>query len=215
VATETVRSEIEPDRGRGFGPEGPWREGSRHREGPPGAERGGPDREKPRLDKGQVLDFIRRNNSEWALRLEQALKDNPPAGERIIARLEPQVREVLAEPSPEVRELRIAEMVNGFETIGAMRELGTALRSGKPAAERESKLRGLIGRHYDLQLKLREKEIARLEERLAQLREEAGEKRPQREAFIEQRMEQIRKRAMERKSPGESGKSEGNAEPRP
>src|SRR2546427_637035 len=80
-----------------------------------------------------VLAFIREHNPALADRVEAALRDNPQAGDRIIGRLEPQVREIMAERDPETRELRLAEMKNGFETLGAMRQFRDSVREGKPS----------------------------------------------------------------------------------
>jgi hypothetical protein len=103
-----------------------------------------------------------------------------------------------------------------------MKDYGDARRAGKPTDQAEARLQDLFGKHYDLQLRLREKEIGRLVDRLNQLREEVGEKRPQRTEFIQQRMEQFRKRSLERHGPGEGPRPEGgnrdgatNAAPKP
>src|SRR5438034_334638 len=103
-------------------------------------------------------------------RLERRLEESKRVQERNEAGM--QVREIMAERDPETRELRLSEMKNGFETLGPMRQFRDSVREGKPSPEAESRLRQLIGEHFDLMLKLREKEIVRLESRLAQLRDE-------------------------------------------
>lgn len=196
---ESVREDVEPRRfadGRGRGRPGP----------------GAPPGERPRPDREEILRFIETHNAELGRRLRAALKENPGVVERMIERLEPQMRDLMAERDEETRALRIAEMSNGFETLGAMRQYAEARRAGRDASAEEMRLRTLIGEHFDLQLKLREREIARLDRRLAQLRSELEERRPQRDAIVEQRLERIKRGAMHTgapKRPGDKGADAG------
>lgn len=160
------------------------------------------------LEPAETLAAIQTYNAPAAERLRTLMKDNPVIGARIVSRLEPQVREIQNERDAETRDLRIAELNNGFETLAGMRQRGDAARAGQPTAELDGKLRQLIGEHFDLQLKLREREIAKLEDRIKQLHEELEQRRPQREAFITERMEQLKR--------GPAHKSgEGRTEPGP
>lgn len=166
---------------------------------PEGARRDG--QAPPRLEPAEreaVLAFVTEHNPPMAERLRASLKDNPDMGERSLARLAPHIREVMAERDPEMRQLRIEEMRSGWETMAAMRKLGDALRkdaAGSEAKEAEAQARELLGAHFDMQVKLRNREIAVLEERIAQIRQELGDKLSERQQYIDQRLKMARERA--------------------
>ena len=54
-------------------------------------------------------------------------------------------------------------------------------------------------------IRLREREISVLEDRITQLRAELGDRRPQREAFVADRLEKIKRGAQERHPRNEPG----------
>src|SRR5262249_46014982 len=134
-------------------------------------------------------------NPDLAKRLRQMLHDNPDAGQHLLGRLGPHIREVIAEPDPETRELRLALLKNGWATLGTVKELREAVKGGD-AAKREQatgQLRPLLGEHYDLQIKLNQREITMLEQRLNKLRQDVAEQGGpgKRDEFINKRLEQM------------------------
>lgn len=199
----TVQNDVEGNRRRGSGRFG-------HERGDKSA---GDDR--PRLDQAAVLRAVNEYNPAMAEHLTKVLKENPTIGARIMGRLEPQVREIEGESDAETKRLRIAELNNEFETLGAMRAFGEALRADQPTGEAEATLRRLIGGHFDLQVQLRKREIAKLETRLAALRTQVEGGTPQRESFINDRMERIRRGAARFGKDGRDAPAKDAARPRP
>ena len=183
-----------------MGPDRPMREGmhNRMREGPGGrgSPMGGPGAEmrpRPEIDQEAVLAFLDEHNPDLAKRVRDAMKESPEAGARILGRLGPHIREVIAERDPETKDLRIAELKNGWQVIGEFRKLREAAKTNDAAAREQSlaHLRELFGQHFDVQIKLHEREIVTLEQRLTKLRQDLADQRGGREEFIAKRIEQI------------------------
>jgi hypothetical protein len=207
-SVEQVRTDVpEPMRrqGQGGGPGHP--RGGPDGAPPPSGGPGGDHAGRPPLDRAVVMDYLKKNAPEAAQRLEDASKENPQIGERIYGRIEPQVREILGEKDADSRDLRLAEFKNGFATMAAIRAYGDTARDGKDTAAAESRLRELIGQHFDLQTRLREREIAVLETRIGNLRTEVSDRGSTRDSFITERIEKIKRGALERhKSPDAAAK---------
>jgi hypothetical protein len=205
--TDAVRDATEPGRRPPGGPDGPsgarggrrggnW-DGGQHHDGPPAA----PDANDGKPDKEVVMAFLAEHNPEFAERINASLKDNPQMAERTIGRLAPHIREVLAERDEQTRTLKIAEMRNGWDTMGAMRKLTDALRKGPDGPEvqeQTGRLRELLGAQFDTQVKLRNREIAVLEERIGQIRKELGDRLSERETYINKQIEKLLKFARDR-----------------
>lgn len=199
--TQDVLTSVEPaGRFPRSGPPGPPGDhnGRTRRAGTPGQE---PGPSAQPMDRDAILVFMDRHNPEMAARFRSALKDNPAAGERLLARVEPHIRELQAEKDPEIRSLRLSEMQNGWEIMSTGRQLTDSFRK-KAADDDQAKIRAtlsdLIGRQFDLQVKLHEREIASLEGRITQLRTEMSEQLSKRDSYITERVDQITKFAQDR-----------------
>lgn len=221
ASTDEVRQKMEPPM-RGDRPPNGGGGGGRSREGgpawggpPPRGDqkdgRPGPD---PQAEREQVLGFIKQHNPEMYERITKALKENPEAGERVFGRLVPQIREALYERDPATRELRIAQITNGWEIFAAARQFGEATRKGADAADlaaRTTAVKALLGKQFDIQLQLHEREIATLEQRLADLKKEVSDSQSNREKYINDRIE------MMKRGPGRGPRSDepGRKKPEP
>jgi hypothetical protein len=192
----------------------PRREGGRP-EGPggsgePGAPGGPGDRE-------PVLRMLERANPELYERFMEVRRESPERAEQMLARIEPHMRELIAERDPEMLRLRIQTMRNGWELMGASRRLGELVRGGGDAAEvqeAQERIRALLGSHFDTQVKLHEREIAVLEERLARVRREMAEQTSGREGFISSKFDQIMTAIRERpERGGEAPRGRGERRP--
>jgi hypothetical protein len=195
--------------------------------GPNGRE-GGPGSPRPGgrvFDRDRLLDLIQKNNPDFAQHLRDLQHDNPQAADMMWKRLDPQLRELLNEHDPDVQSLRIAELKNGWATLGKVRELHDAMRRGN-ASEVEEKtgvLRGLFAERYDLQVRLQQSDIANLEKRLAQLREEATHNAADaKDKFVRERVEEMTARVKDRlereknrPAPPPGGPQDGMGEPPP
>ena len=171
---------------------------------------------RPGADADQVLIFIEKHNPELAGRLATMRRDNPDSADRIIGRLAPHIREVLAERDDQTRELRIDQLKNGWEVMGAAGRLRDAVKAGDSAAREQgvARLRELFGQGFDLRVRLHEREIVVLEQRLAKLRQELSDQRNDRETFI---TDQLRRATepRERREPKPDGKPDSKPEPKP
>jgi hypothetical protein len=190
--TDRVREEAFPVR-RG-GPEG--REGPRPDSRPElRLERpdGPPHGDQP-IDREAMLRFLDRHNTELAQRLRSAVQDNPEMVDRTLRRFEPHFREVMAERDDQMRELRIENLRIGWDLMSASREFGQSLRAD-PASEQtlqaRQRVRAVLGRHFEVQVKLHEREIHLLESRIARLRAEIQEQSSDPEAYIQNKLTQI------------------------
>jgi hypothetical protein len=149
------------------------------------------------IDRPRLMDMLERNSPEFAARLRQLDRDNPEASRRLWQRLEPKLRDYVTEADPEMRTLREADLKNGASLLLANRRLMESKRAGQPRAEIDRQLesiRTILAERYDLQLKLQQGDITRLERRLAQLRQEATTNAPTdeaRKAFIDSRINEM------------------------
>jgi hypothetical protein len=178
--------------------------GARPDTGPAGRDRQGRPAEK--LDPAEreaVLVFVGQQSPETLERIKTLTRDDPAAADRTLAHLAPHVREVQAEPDAESRELKIAEMRNGWETVSAMRKLTETLRSGAKPEETEkasARLQDLLGTHFDLEVKIRNREISLLKDRVAEIQRELSDRLGERQKFVTERFDQFLRRAKERAS---------------
>jgi len=188
--SEQVQKDVEAGmRPRGFrSPHEGGREG-------PGGHEGSPDQRgaRPPVDNEAVLAFLDQHNPELAKRIRDARAKSPEEGERLLGRLGPHIREVLAERDPETKDLRIADLKNGWELLGAMRAFREAAKADNETdkARAVTQLRALVGNHFDLQIKLQEREVAMLEQRLTKLRQDLSDDRGRRDEIIAKRVDQM------------------------
>lgn len=179
------------------GPLGGDPDGPRGMGGRPG-EPGGPP---PVLDRERLMQLIQRHNPEFAEMLRQVERENPRAGERIMGRLEPQLRDLLVERDPEVQRTRVDMLRAGWDVLMEQRRLGDAMARGDLEADLEKPKAALLAamsRRFDLQAKLNTKDVERLERRLADLREESRRMSEGRDAFVRERFESLVKATQER-----------------
>jgi hypothetical protein len=126
-------------------------------------------------------------------RLMKAKTEDPQSAERSIGRLTPHVREILAERDSETRSLRIEAFNRLWDVFDAMKEYRGFSKAGDEAGKTQSvqRLRGLFGAQLDTQVKLHEREIAMLEERLAKLREVLAQQKTNRDAVIAKQIDRV------------------------
>lgn len=210
---DEVRSLADLDRGsrpggdRSFRPDGPRGDSRRTRGGPP-----------PKLDNAAVLAFLDQHNPETAKRMRDAAKESPELADRLVGRLEPHIREALAERDPQTRELRIAKLKNGWELMDASRRFSDALRresSPESLEEVQGQIRSLLGGYFDIQVQLRQREVAGLESRLAEIRTELDGRLSKKDDFVAERLDQIVRFTKERHERSRSEDRQGPKSPPP
>ncbi|MFN0133098.1 MAG: hypothetical protein ACKVW3_11315 [Phycisphaerales bacterium] len=162
-------------------------EGARAAEPPP-----------PPMDRERLMAFVRRINPEMGRRLEEALQREPAGAERLLARIERQVRDIQAEQDPELKEIKIAEARGQWRLLEATRVLAASLRRGAAEADMEAArgtVREILREQFDLRLRRQEHELARLEARVNRLRDEKQQMGGKRDEMVEGRLQQIEQNA--------------------
>lgn len=200
-------------------PEGerPVREGPRRREGGPGSEggpippgpMGGPgEGGAPAIDeREEIQSILRESLPELAQRLERLRQGRPEEAEAMMRRVGPRLRELipLRRHDPEMFRVRVDEMRAGFafmEAARMARQIRQPSHDQEPdvAAKREEamkRLREAAANLHDARTKAHEGEVAAIERRLKELRDQIQGMHAEREKRINEAVE----RAMSGKAP--------------
>jgi hypothetical protein len=155
------------------------------------------------MDRNRLLQLIERQNPDFARALRDVQRSNPRASDLVWRRLEPQLRDVLVETDPSTQKLRLDDLRVGWDILLSHRRLGEAMLRGAPPSEIEaetSSLRSLLGQRFELQTALQQRDVARLERRLADLKAESEKMKEGRERFVAERLEALTKSAKDRAS---------------
>jgi len=154
-----------------------------------------------KLTREEVLDFLGKEFPEISKRFTEAMKEDQGRTSRILDRMEPRIRELLAEHDPEMRGLRKQNFSKDMELLGASKAFFEANRKNASAEDTKKAgdtLRKVLGEHFDLQIKIHEQEIVMLERRVEQLRKDLSEQLPKRDEFIDKRLKDIERMSKER-----------------
>lgn len=143
------------------------------------------------LSSDQVLGFVRSELPELWKNLKPFIEKDPRSAERLLGRMAPQIREILTlqRIEPELADIKAQQMRAGLNLVEAGRQYRTVI--GNPdstQSEREAALeqiRAEAERRFDVELRGKQHEIDRLEDRLAELRESVELIEEQREHEIE------------------------------
>ena len=136
-----------------------------------------------------VLELVSTSRPALAQRLRQLKQSDPQAFHKAVRRMAAQERTrrflALQESDPEGFDVRIAE----WRAADEANHLAHALRKAKTPEEIEKlkpRLRAAVEQQFDARLKVRERELARLEKRLVQLRDNLRQTQARREKMIEE-----------------------------
>jgi uncharacterized small protein (DUF1192 family) len=153
--------------------------------------------------------FVDQHLPLLAERLRAIERDDAEAPRRMLGRLGPRLREAMDAQgrSPELFELRIAELQQGFLIIESARRFRRVVEAegaeSVAAQDARERFRALAIEHYDTQLKVQRMEVAELEARIADLRAEIDRKVTNRDHEIDARIEDLlRAGRMEGDGPG-------------
>lgn len=173
------------------GPRGPM-QGGGPRNGPPGEA----DRPHPPLtaeQREQALEVLRDVNPDLAERITQALQDNPERARRVIQRFGPRLLELaeLRKSDPVLYQLKVTDQRYNFETFKLVRQIHEArIENDDTRVERlTDRLREHLLKHFDVRMKLREHELAMLEKRIRELREELKDRHERKTQLIDQQIQ--------------------------
>jgi hypothetical protein len=172
------------DRPRMDGPRGPVRPDA------PGA--------RPDEMRERAMAVVREHLPILAARLEAIREFDPEAADRMIQRLAPRLHEAaeMMRRDPEVGRLKLEEIAAGIDVLEMIRDLRRAKISpdGDRASKVESakaRLRQALQAQQEVRLRVQEREIAMLEQRVSELRAEVERRRREGGAAIEEMVNRI------------------------
>jgi len=168
------------------------------REGRPGP-RGREDRNNRDLseeDRQNALTVMRDVNPDMAERFADALAgENPDRARRVFDRMAGRLLELhkLKQDQPEAYKLRVADHRAKIATFKLARQLRAARidRDADRAEQLTTQLREQLESHFEIRQKLRERELAELEQRLERMRDDLAEHRAKKAELIDQSLERI------------------------
>lgn len=157
-------------------------------------------RRRPQLSPEQMdeaVAVLKAMRPELAERISLAMDENPERVHEMVLREYPRLRFMISlkQRDPRMFHLRAEDIRLAYETqqlaenIHKLREAGNVPR----LEAAKDRLEQLLEEHYDVRHRLRQLEIARLEQRLEQLREELEQRAARRDALIRQRREELLK----------------------
>lgn len=166
-----------------------------------------------------VINFMRAELPELWANLAPFIEKDPRSAERLLGRMSPQIREILAlqRTEPELAKIKAQQMRAGLNLVEAGRVYRTVISNPDATqSERESALGQIrleAERRFDVELEGKQHEIDRLEARLAELRESVELIEQEREREIElmvvtiQRNQErlIRQQSHRQRSGGDAG----------
>lgn len=150
-----------------------------------------------------VLRSLDAHEPALAARVREQMTEDPALGRRVVGWVAPRLRELIGERDEELRGLRGAELHEGPAIVEAMRAVVQAASRGEEGesdlSEAKQRLREALGRHYDLRVRIQQREVELLAERLEELRAELAATESRREAALDEQIEallsQVRERA--------------------
>lgn len=179
--------------------------------GPPPAGHGEGRGRRERLtdeERQAFVQYVQEHAPELAQRVQHLRDEHPMLADRMLSRMEPRLRLMMAEEDLEMRELRREELRAGWDVVSSTRQLADAIRGSADemvVGNLAQSLRTALGEHFDLRQAMQEREIAMLESRLAQLRTEMDAHLVSRDEHVEQRVDAII-RAVRQRSESEDQK---------
>lgn len=176
------------DKGRG-----PRANDSIRRE-PPAYDAEGAFRDGPNLSPEQMkeaISILREIDPAKAQRLETWLKSNPDTAKGVVMPAMPKLMHLsmLRRNNPEMYQLRLTDMklANDTEELARQyRQAGEAKDTAKANALAQQ-VKGKLAEHFQLRQKIQERELAMLEKRIAELREQIAARKTSQDQLIEDR----------------------------
>ncbi|QOJ00450.1 MAG: hypothetical protein HRU70_08090 [Phycisphaeraceae bacterium] len=142
-------------------------------------------------DRRRLTEFLREHAPDLHQRIERLNTTQPPITERLLARMGPRPTELvqLKESNPALYALKLRELDNAVAIVEQARALGQAwaagTQDGPDATQARRLLRQAIEKQVDVRSEIQALDIAELEKRLADLREEFRLRRQDRASAIE------------------------------
>lgn len=186
ASAKDVLSELRPDQSNQDRPEREARPQSRREASgmpkPPGSFE---------EDRAAIHAFLQEEFPELWENLSPILKQDPSSAERLLGRMAPQVREILAlkRSHPELASIKTTQMRAGLDFVEAARVYRTVLTNPDAGNDQIEQATDEMRKHaearFDAELRAKQLEIAKLEERLNQLRFSIDALEDQRESEVD------------------------------
>ncbi len=142
-------------------------------------------------DRAAIHAFLQEEFPELWENLSPILKQDPSSAERLLGRMAPQVREILAlkRSHPELASIKTTQMRAGLDFVEAARVYRTVLTNPDAGNDQIEQATDEMRKHaearFDAELRAKQLEIAKLEERLNQLRFSIDALEDQRESEVD------------------------------
>lgn len=146
-------------------------------------------------DRARALGFLREHAPQMAERLGAVIESGGAMGDRMVARIASELREVdhARARDPEIGAARERALVTGLALRMTHERYRESKRRGdEEAAEKaRAELRDLIGTQFDLEARMRGFEIERLRDRVERLQTELDEHAAKRDDVIDKHLERL------------------------
>lgn len=180
---EELRGSDEPRRARGESrPDTPSQRNPNDRRSRPGGDE----------DRQAIQQFLQTEFPKLWTKFEPFLRQDPRDADRLLGRMAPQIREILAlrDSHPELAKIKTAQMRTGLEFGEAARLYRLVLSNPDSTQSDREEALGEIRSHaearFDAELEAKQLEIDRLEARLNQLRDSVTQLEQRREQEVDQ-----------------------------
>lgn len=158
----------------------------------PQGEPGGPPPNAPLTpeERERALGFLEQHLPRVADKMRDLSKSNPATLDRLLMRMRPKLLDLgnAMKYDHELFELKVRELQAAMQVMEAAKALREAATEADRPALRQS-LRDAVAEHFDIQLKVSEREAAKLAERIESLRNEIADRKARRDAFIDRELE--------------------------
>lgn len=161
--------------------------------GPEG--RGGPEANRSLTDaeRESMMAFAREKLPRVATRIDELRKTDPELADRVMLRLAPRVREVLATRDADLAALRLEELQTGAEVLDQVRVLREAMKKQDAAATESAKaeLKTALDAQFDARIKLQQHEVTMLNKRIDSLRADIEKRQAGKADFVAKLLERM------------------------
>lgn len=182
--------------GDGRGPDARGQEGrGPDGRGPEGREGRGPDGDRTLSDaeRESMMTFAREKLPRMAQRIDQLRQSDPELADRVMLRLAPRVREVLATRDADLAALRLEDLQAGAVVLDQVRVLREAMKGEDAAATESAKseLKGALEAQFDAKIKLQQHEITMLTKRIESMRADIEKRQAAKDEFVAKLVERM------------------------
>lgn len=178
--------------GRGGDARGPEGRGPEGLGGPEGRGQEGK-RALTDAERESMMAFAREKLPRVAQRIDELRKTDPQLADRVMLRLAPRVREVLATRDADLAALRLEELQTGAEVLDQVRVLREAMKKQDAAATESAKggLKTALEAQFDARIKLQQHEVTMLNSRIESLRADIEKRQAGKADFVAKLLERM------------------------